>query len=119
MKFEPFAKLLISNKLFSKVKGINKTVSVSQTCKIMPNVKLFASLRKIAGKKEMSVTGSSARAVVSELVKQCPALAGYLLENEKIRQHVIFTINGHPTDDMDSVLAEEDQIAIFPPIAGG
>ena len=87
--------------------------------KIMPNVKLFANLRKIAGTKELSVIGANTGAVVSELVKQYPQLAGHLLEDGHIRPHVIITINGHPTNDMDIALTEQDQIAIFPPIAGG
>jgi molybdopterin synthase sulfur carrier subunit len=85
----------------------------------MPTIKLFANLRKIAGTKEVSVTGASVGAVVSELVKQKPVLAGHLLENGQIRPHVIITINGHPTTDMDAPVTEQDQIAIFPPITGG
>ena len=54
-----------------------------------------------------------------ELVNQYPALAVHLLEDGKIRPHIILTINGQPTLDLDAVLNEQDQIAIFPPIAGG
>ena len=85
----------------------------------MPLVKLFANLRKVAGTKEVSITGASAGVVVSELVNRYPALAAHLLENGQIRPHVIITINGHPTTDMDAAVAEQDQIAIFPPITGG
>ncbi len=85
----------------------------------MPNVKLFASLRKISGIKEAAIPGTSAGAVLAELVRQYPALAVHLLDDGKIRPHVILTINGHPTDNLDAALAEQDQIAIFPPIAGG
>jgi MoaD family protein len=85
----------------------------------MPIVKLFANLRKVAGTKEVTVTGASVSSLVNELVKQNPALAGYLLENGQIRSHVILTINGHPTADMDALVTEQDQIAIFPPITGG
>jgi molybdopterin synthase sulfur carrier subunit len=85
----------------------------------MPLVKLFANLRKIAGTKEASITGASVGAVVSELVKRYPALAEKLLYNEQIRPHVIITINGHLITDMDKPVTEEDEIAIFPPMAGG
>jgi sulfur-carrier protein len=85
----------------------------------MPEVKLFATLRKVAGAKEVSVTGASVGAVVSELVKRHPALAESLLENGKIRPHVIITLNGHPTTEVDAPVTEADQIAIFPPITGG
>ena len=85
----------------------------------MATVKLFASLRKDAGIKETSISGTSIKPVVSELVRQYPVLADKLLENGQIRPHVIITINGHPTTDMDAPITEQDLIAIFPPIAGG
>jgi len=85
----------------------------------MPPVKLFANLRKIAGTKEASITGASIGDIVSELITRIPALTEYLLENGQIRTHVIITKNGHPTTDMEMPVAEKDEIAIFPPIAGG
>jgi molybdopterin synthase sulfur carrier subunit len=85
----------------------------------MAIVKLFANLRKVAGTREVDIAGANLAAVVSELVKQNPALSGHLLENGQLRPHVIITINGHPTLDMQAALSEQDQIAIFPPIAGG
>jgi molybdopterin synthase sulfur carrier subunit len=85
----------------------------------MPIIKLFANLRNVAGVKEVSIMGTSIGAVVSGLTKWNPALAGHLLENGQIRPHVIITVNGHPTTDMDAMVKEQDQIAIFPPITGG
>jgi MoaD family protein len=85
----------------------------------MPTVKLFANLRKVAGTREVSITGTSAGTVLSELVKQYPLLEPHLLENGQIRPHAIITINGHPTVDMSAPVAEYDEIAIFPPITGG
>ncbi len=85
----------------------------------MPTVKLFASLRKEAGIKETSIPGTSIKPVVFELVRQYPALAEKLFQDGQIRPHVIITVNGHPTTDMDAPIAEQDLIAIFPPIAGG
>jgi molybdopterin synthase sulfur carrier subunit len=93
----------------------------------MPTVKLFANLRKVAGTKETFITGASVGAVVSELVKRYPALAANLLIRSpgdfpgdgQIRPHVIITINGHPTDDVDAPVTEQDIVSIFPPMAGG
>jgi sulfur-carrier protein len=85
----------------------------------MPNIKLYANLRKLAGTKEISITGANLGVVLSELVKRSPALAGILLENGQIRPHVIITKNGHTISRLDEALTDEDQIAIFPPIAGG
>jgi MoaD family protein len=85
----------------------------------MPSIKLFANLRKVAGTKETSISGASVGEILSELVKRNPALESILLENGQIRQHVILTINGQLTSDMDAPVTEQDEIAIFPPIAGG
>lgn len=85
----------------------------------MPHIKLFATLRNAAGVKETSNSGANLREVVLELVKRYPGLSGILLENGQIRPHVIITINGHPTTDMNQAVTVQDQIGIFPPIAGG
>lgn len=85
----------------------------------MPNVKLFANLRKIAGAKEMQVEGSSLAEVLTGLLDQYPALSAYLVENDQIRPHVVITLNGHPTLELQSPVTGADEIAIFPPIAGG
>jgi sulfur-carrier protein len=86
---------------------------------IMPIIKLYANLRKLAGTKEVSIPGSSLGVVLSELVKRSPALEGILLENGQIRPHVIITKNGNVLLNMDAPVSEQDSIAIFPPIAGG
>jgi len=85
----------------------------------MPLVKLYANLRNIAGTKELSITGASLDQALSELVRQCPALDGLILENGQIRPHFVITINGLNAIDLDAVVTEQDMIAIFPPIAGG
>ena len=85
----------------------------------MPTVKLFASLRKLAGTKELSVSGSTVRAVLTEVTTLHPLLKDVILENEMLRPHVIVTVNGHTTSDMNVQINEQDVMAIFPPIAGG
>jgi len=85
----------------------------------MPTVKLYASLRKVAGTKELSVTGSTLGMVLNELVKQNPALNGVILEDGEIRPHYVITINGLNANELDVTVSEQDVVAIFPPIAGG
>jgi len=85
----------------------------------MPIVKLFANLRKLAGTKELSITGPTLEAVLNELVEQKPALDGVILENGQIRPHVVITVNGHNATDLNLTVTEQDVVAIFPPIAGG
>ena len=85
----------------------------------MPVVKLYANLRKLAGTKELSVTGATLGAVLNDLVEQKPVLDGDVLENGQIRPHVVITVNGHNATELGAFVAEQDRIAIFPPIAGG
>ena len=96
----------------------------------MAVVKLYANLREIAGTKELSITpasgmlqsasrGASLGQALNELVRQVPAMDGVILENGQIRPHFVITINGHNATELDAPVAEQDLIAIFPPIAGG
>lgn len=85
----------------------------------MPVVKLYANLRKLAGTKELILTESTLGTVLNELIEQHPALDGVILENGKIRPHVVITVNGHNAIDLNKSVTEQDFIAIFPPIAGG
>jgi len=85
----------------------------------MPVVKLYANLRKLVGMKELSITGVTLGAVLSELAEQKPDLDGIILENGQIRPHVVITVNGHNATELGVPVTEQDLIAIFPPIAGG
>jgi MoaD family protein len=85
----------------------------------MPIVKLYANLRKLAGTKELSITGPTIGVVLSELVKRHPPVGNVILENGKLRQHIIVTLNGHNIIDLETLVTEQDIVALFPPIAGG
>jgi MoaD family protein len=85
----------------------------------LPKIKLFANLRITAGQKEISITGSTLNSILNDLVQQVPALDEAIFENGQIRPHLIITTNGQNTTDPKMVVAEQDTIAIFPPIAGG
>jgi MoaD family protein len=86
---------------------------------IMPTVKLYANLRKLAGTKELSIPGATVSSVLRGLVKQAPPLGSVLLEGESLRPHVVITLNGHTIMDVNTQVTEDDVIAVFPPIAGG
>ena len=85
----------------------------------MPKVKLFASLRKAAGSKEVHVAGGSIYELLAALAQLHPALGAALLLDGQLRPHVVITVNGHPTLDAQALVTEDDEIAIFPPLAGG
>jgi len=85
----------------------------------MPLVKLFANLRKLAGTKELSVTGTTIGVVVNELVRQNPSVGEVILQNGELGPHIVVTLNGHNIIELETPVTEQDVIAIFPPIAGG
>jgi len=63
--------------------------------------------------------GSHCWGVLSELVQQNPPIGVIILENGKLRQHIVVTVNGHNTIDLETPATEQDVLAIFPPIASG
>jgi len=85
----------------------------------MSMVKLYANLRKLAGIKELSVTGSTVGAVACRLVELHPSIKDILFKGGELRSHVIITVNGHNVIDLNASVSEQDVVAIFPPIAGG
>jgi MoaD family protein len=85
----------------------------------MPVVKLYASLRQLAGTKELSIAAPTVGAVLSELVRQKPSLGQIFVENGELRPHFLVTLNGHNVVSLKTPVAEQDIVAIFPPIAGG
>jgi MoaD family protein len=85
----------------------------------MPLVKLYANLRKLAGTNEVPITEATIGAVLNELVKRNPPLADVILENGRLRPHIVITLNGHNVVDLNVQVNEQDLVAIFPPIAGG
>jgi MoaD family protein len=88
----------------------------------MPAVKFYANLRTLVGAKEKIVPGANLRVLLENLAGEYQSLQPYLLDSESVRLRAIVTINGqtiNPDNGLDIPLAEQDQIAIFPPISGG
>lgn len=85
----------------------------------MPTIKLYANLRKLAGTKELSIAGTTVGALVNELARQHPSVCEVVLENGELCPHILVTLNGRHVTDLEAPVAEQDIIAIFPPIAGG
>ena len=85
----------------------------------MPVVKLYANLRKLAGTKELSITGATIGTVMNELVEKYPPIGEIILQNGGLAPHIVLTLNGHNITDFETPVTEQDIVAIFPPIAGG
>jgi molybdopterin synthase sulfur carrier subunit len=90
--------------------------------KIMADVKLFGSLRKQVERSNLRISGSSVRLVVDTLCQDYPSICDLLMEDGSVRSYFLITLNGHDINlaaGLDTQVEEEDQIAIFSPIAGG
>jgi molybdopterin synthase sulfur carrier subunit len=88
----------------------------------MPLIKLYANLRTVTGKKELSIPGKNIQEALGNLTQDYPGLQRFLFEKGKLRPRVILTINGQTLDletGLENPVSEQDQIAIFPPVAGG
>ena len=102
--------------------GFNSSIVPARMGKPMPMVKFYAGLRKTARINEIFVSASTLRAVLDWLVEQFPTLQQQVWNGKALLPHVIITLNGQTLDLVEGIdlsVAPEDQIAIFPPIAGG
>jgi len=88
-------------------------------------VKLFTSLREIAGTKETAVEGESVRQILDELVQTYGDKFHNAIFDEKtgnIRRYYSVLVNGRNVyllGGLDTKLNDGDTISIFPPVGGG
>ena len=88
----------------------------------MPLIKVFGNLRSLAGSASFSKPGLTPRAVLNEIQKDNPALYDAILVEGALRPHVRLMVAGRDIElaqGLDTPIREDDELAIFPPIAGG
>jgi molybdopterin synthase sulfur carrier subunit len=88
-------------------------------------VKLFANLREIAQTSSLSLTGESVKDVLLSLTEHYPALEELVFEagtEKKLRGYINVFLNGNNIKHMeglDTILNDDDELGIFPPVSGG
>ena len=85
-------------------------------------IKLFGGLRQKAGSSEREVSGTTVREVLTNLCADNKPLQAAIFDGNELRAHVRVMVNGRDSelvDGLDTAVNTDDQIAIFPPIAGG
>jgi molybdopterin synthase sulfur carrier subunit len=89
-------------------------------------VRLFATLRHVAGTKEVEVdleAGETVRHALERLVELLPSLKELIFdERGDLQRSIIVLLKGRNIrleEGLDTVLGEGDYLAIFPPVAGG
>src|SRR5512142_806647 len=91
----------------------------------MPVVLLFGGLRRGMETSRLIMQGETVRRILDDLCEAYPHLRAALFEQHDehhLRPYVRVMVNGGDTElaqGLDTPVAPDDQIAIFPPIAGG
>jgi molybdopterin synthase sulfur carrier subunit len=85
-------------------------------------IKLFGGLRQTAGSPEFEVSGATIREALENLCAENDNLRAAIFDGNMLRPHVRVMVNGRDCElesGLETAVFENDQIAIFPPIAGG
>ena len=88
----------------------------------MPHVKLFGGLRRHVTEYEFDIPGQSIDEVLQALCTKNAALCAAIFDGDKLRPHVRVMVSGRDIEldeELNTPVEEADDIAIFPPIAGG
>lgn len=88
----------------------------------MPRVNLYATLRDLTGEKSLNVSGGTVKEVIEALAARWPVIKAELLEGDEVADGYSVFINGRDVrylEGLQSPVAEDDVIDIFPPVAGG
>ncbi|MGW8226841.1 MAG: ubiquitin-like small modifier protein 1 [Anaerolineales bacterium] len=85
-------------------------------------IKFYGGLRQIAGTKEQGITGATIREVLEKICADNESLRMAIFDGTNLHRHVRVMVNGRDSElalGLDTPVFANDQIAIFPPIAGG
>lgn len=91
----------------------------------MALVRLFASLRKVVGQKELVIPADSVRELVEKFTESYEKISPLLLESAnplKLKPYNIILVNGRDIRSLHGVqtrLKNEDVVSMFPPVGGG
>lgn len=92
----------------------------------MAAVRLYAALRQVAGQRDFEVEvpgGAPIGELLKRLIALRPKLGQKILdENGSVRRYVAVFVNGRDIRHLrglETPIQPEDEIAIFPPVAGG
>ncbi len=88
----------------------------------MIQVKLFGNLRQYAGQATVAASGATIQELLLDLCTTFPALGSAIFDQGQLQSYVRVMINGRDielAEGLDTLVNERDQVAIFPPIAGG
>ncbi|SER47252.1 ubiquitin-like small modifier protein 1 [Salipaludibacillus aurantiacus] len=89
-------------------------------------IKVFATFREICGGKTIQVDyedNSRIGDLLDEVISQFPAMEEEIFTTDRqVKQHVHVFINGRNIihlQGLETIVKPDDQLALFPPVAGG
>jgi sulfur-carrier protein len=88
----------------------------------MPLISLFGNLRRLAGVTQAQASGATVRQAIETLCVNNAPLRDAILHGDTLRANVRVMVNGYDVElaqGLDTTVRADDQMAIFPPIAGG
>ena len=79
-----------------------------------------APLRSYTRQSHVEASGSTLGAVVADLDRQYPGIRFRMInEQDRMRAHVRFFVNGHQVFDLSQPLASTDEVLIVQALSGG
>ena len=88
----------------------------------MAHVKLYGGLRQLNATPRVDIQGATVREILDALTRDNARLRAALFHENALAEHVRITRNGHDirhAQNLETALNENDELAIFPPVAGG
>jgi molybdopterin converting factor small subunit len=86
----------------------------------MATVHIPALLRPLlGGKDKVQATGETLRAVIVDLERQYPALAGRVIDAAGIRPEIALAVGNEEAFGLDQAVPADGDVHILPAIAGG
>jgi molybdopterin synthase sulfur carrier subunit len=85
-------------------------------------IKFFGGLRNKAGGAVKDGSGATIREVLAHICAENEPLRAAIFDGDQLLPHVRVMVNGRDSelaDGLETAVSANDQIAVFPPIAGG
>lgn len=84
------------------------------------NVQIAAPLRSYTGHRQVEAVGASLAEVLADLDRQYPGIRFRMIdEQERMRPHIRFFVNGAQTFDLSRPLGSTDELVIVQALSGG
>ncbi len=90
----------------------------------MPKVRLFANFREEVGAREVTLQGDNVKELLSNLTRLFPGVKKLLFKDSsgELQPYINIFVDGvsiHELKGLETPLAGEEEVAIFPPVSGG